>query len=74
MVSFQFRRGAHGAVVNGDAGGLVGVCAALRGDGVELVGQGFACVDVAVLEDGSSVAEDEVHCTINVTVSVELPE
>ena len=42
---------------------------ALRGDGVALV---VMQVDVAVLQDDSGVAEDEVDCAVDIAVAVEL--
>ena len=55
-------------------GGLVRVNAPLRGDGIGLARQGLSGVDVAVLEDGSCIAEDEVDRAIDFTVTVELTE
>lgn len=42
------------------------------GDGVFLIGQSLPQVDIAVLDDGDSVAEDEVDGAIDVAVTVEL--
>lgn len=58
----------------GDASVLVRVGTALCSDGVLLVQHRLSGVDVAVLEDGGSVAEDEVDGAVDITVSIELPE
>ena len=46
----------------------------LGGEEVVLVGVGAAGVEVAVLEDGGGVAEDEVDGAVDVAVAVELAE
>lgn len=57
----------------GDAGVLVRIGPALGRDGDLLLVHGAAGVDHAVLEDGGSVAEDEVHGAVDVALFVELP-
>lgn len=57
-----------------DPGVLVGVRPALRGDRVFLVGHRLSGKDVAVLEDGGSIAEDEVDSAVDVAFAVELAE
>lgn len=60
------------AELEGEAGGLVGVLAALGRDGVLLVGEALAGEDLAVLEDGSGVAEDEVDGATDLALAEEL--
>ncbi|CAA7391678.1 unnamed protein product [Spirodela intermedia] len=71
--SLEVRRRQHAGPVDGGAGGLVGGAPSLRCDHVGLVPQWPPHVDVAVLKDGGSVAEDEVDGTVDVAVAVELP-
>ena len=51
---------------------LIRICPALCGYCVKLIAHWLSYVDVAVLHDCSSVAKNEVHSSINVTVAVEL--
>lgn len=60
-------------IVDGGTGVLVRVSPALRRDGVLVAPvAGLPRVDVAVLEDGSGVAEDKVDGAVDVGVPVEL--
>ncbi|CAA6664574.1 unnamed protein product [Spirodela intermedia] len=70
----EFFRGEDGAVLNGDAGVLVGIVAALGDDGVGLTRDGHPGEDIAGLEHDGSVAEDEVDGTVDVALPVELAE
>lgn len=54
------------------AGVFIWVCPALCCDCVLLLAHWFSYVHITVLEDSSSVSEDEVYGAIDVTVSVEL--
>ena len=60
--------------MDGEAGALVGVFAALSGDGDLLERERDAGENAAALEDGGAVAEDEVDGAVDVTLAVELPE
>ena len=62
------------APVDGEARVLIFVLAALRRDGVFLLGQRAAGDDGAALEDGGGVAENEVDGAGNAALPVELPE
>lgn len=66
--------GGDGAVVEDDGGGRLPGLAALCGDDVLLVVEGLADEDLAVLEDGFGVAEDEVDGAGDGAVAVELAE
>jgi hypothetical protein len=67
------RRGRHEAAgVEDDAGALARIVPALRGDGVLLARQRHARPEVAALEHGGGIAEDEVHGAVDVAVAVEL--
>ncbi|PON79340.1 hypothetical protein TorRG33x02_236220, partial [Trema orientale] len=68
----QVGTGTDGAVLDRSAGVLVRVGSALGSYGVELAGERQPGIDVAVLENNSSVAEYEVHGAVNVAFSVEL--
>ena len=57
--------------MNDDSGVLVGVNPALGSESVGLV-WGVSRVNIAVLEDNGSVAEDEINGAINITLAVEL--
>lgn len=60
------------ALVDRYAGVLVRIRPALGRHGVLLSGEGLAEVEIAVLEEGDSVAEDEVNGAVDVAVAVEL--
>lgn len=60
------------AVLEGEAGGLVGVLSALGGDGVLLSREGLAGEDQTVLEDDCAVAKDEVDSAGYLGFTVEL--
>lgn len=62
------------AVLDGEAGALVRVLAALGGDGDLLERERHAREDAAPLEHGRAVAEDEVDCAVDVALPVELPQ
>ncbi|BAS71791.1 Os01g0312600, partial [Oryza sativa Japonica Group] len=66
--------GGHLALLDGDAGVLVGVLPPLRGVDVALVGERAARVEVAALEDDGGVAEDEVDGAVDVALAEELAE
>ncbi|OAY84518.1 hypothetical protein ACMD2_15403 [Ananas comosus] len=73
LVGDEAAVGDDAAVVDDEAGGLVAVGAALRGDDVLLVVERAADDEDAVLEDGGGVAEDEVDGAGDDAVAVELP-
>jgi len=60
--------------VNGEAGVLAGVASAVGQNGVVAGAAGAAEEEVAALEDGDGVAEDEVDRAVNVAFCVELAE
>lgn len=70
----ELRRGDHRAVVHGEPGVLVGVAARLRREDVGLAGDGGAGDELARLEDGGGVAEDEVDGAGDGALAVELAE
>jgi len=57
--------------VDRDAGVLVRIGPTLSGDGVG-PGRRGSGVDVAVLQDHSCIAENEVNSSVNVTLAIEL--
>ncbi|PON63470.1 LOW QUALITY PROTEIN: hypothetical protein PanWU01x14_131340 [Parasponia andersonii] len=71
-VGGQVGTGTDGAVLDRSACVLVRVGSALSSYGVELAGERQPRIDVAVLDNNSSVAEYEVHGAVNVAFSVEL--
>lgn len=52
---------------------LIRVGPPLGWETVLLVRHGFSSVEIAVLENTSSISKDKINCTINVAFSVELP-
>lgn len=65
----------EGAGLERQPGGLVYVCLALCGVRVLLANQsGLLSYDLAVLEDGLRVPEDEIHGTQDHAIAVELSE
>lgn len=63
----------EGAALERQPGGLVSVCLALCGVRVLLANQsGLLSYDLAVLEDGLRVPEDEIHGTPDNAIAVEL--
>ncbi|RHN43754.1 hypothetical protein MtrunA17_Chr8g0391301 [Medicago truncatula] len=51
---------------------FIWICSSLCCYGVLLVAHWFSDKDVAVLKDSNGVTEDEIDCSIDVAVTVEL--
>lgn len=60
--------------MNGDASVLIGVIAALGGDHVALAEVRTAGMDVTILQNNSSIAEDKVNSAGNKAGAIELTE
>lgn len=68
----QIGGGSDSAFLNDNPSVLIWVCSSLCSDHVPLAGIGAAGVDVAVLDDGSGIAEDEVDGADDDALDVEL--